>query len=595
MSHSTISPPSAFSRERVGHFFQEKPTLNNQFSDDVYLQRVLATHLPTPVRLAVWPDLQRFGDRVAGDIDALGREVELNPPTLKHYDAWGNRIDSIITSPAWRALHHVSAEEGLVAIGYERAYGEHSRVYQFAKLYLFAASSGLYSCPLAMTDGAARIIETLEEGAVPSPFTATLADAYARLTSRDPARFWTSGQWMTEKRGGSDVAHGTETTAIRQADGSFALHGYKWFTSATDADMCVTLARPVKDASDPATPGTKGLAMFFVKVWNEGPDGTRRLNNMQVQRLKNKLGTRQLPTAELLLDGVRAVKITADGRGVPGIAHMLTITRLHNSINSVAYMRRVTALARDYATKRRVFGKVLADHALHAFTLMRMEVQARASLGFVMDLVARMGRCEVGKGTRRDMLLLRLLVPVAKLHTAKHAVALASEGLECLGGQGYIEDTPLPQILRDAQVLPIWEGTTNVLALDVLRAMTKSNCRDITEFFDDITDRIHSASSQPALSRACAALTAALTALRAHVAAGQRDPALVEISARDFAFTLARTYEAALLLTAAVHAPDEVATLMRYLDLVPLVALLQSSAAYTAETHTDSAIAMGRL
>ncbi|KAJ7353912.1 hypothetical protein OS493_031357 [Desmophyllum pertusum] len=230
----------------------------------------------------------------------MGRECELQPPKLEHFDAWGQRVDNIQTCQGWQQLHDVSAEEGLISIPYERKYGQWSRIYQAAKLFMFSPSSGLYSCPLAMTDGAAKSIEVSDL----TEKLSVLQDAYSHLTSRDPKEFWTSGQWMTERKGGSDVANGTETLAVPQEDGTYRLYGYKWFSSATDADMTLTLAR-VQNPDGSTVPGTKGLTMFYLQTRNE--DG--KLNDFEVQRLKNKLGTRQLPTAELLLHGSLAHKV----------------------------------------------------------------------------------------------------------------------------------------------------------------------------------------------------------------------------------------------------------------------------------------------
>ena len=168
---------------------------------------------------------------------------------MRQTTSWGKRLDTIVTSHAWRQQKSISAEEGLISIAYERKQDEFSRLYQIVKLGLYSPASGLYSCPLAMTDGAAKTIEAngLDD----------LAPQYRRLISRNPQEFWTSGQWMTEKGGGSDVGSGTETLAVRTGDDSFNLYGYKWFSSATDSDMTLTLARVVDDDSGQYVEGSK--------------------------------------------------------------------------------------------------------------------------------------------------------------------------------------------------------------------------------------------------------------------------------------------------------------------------------------------------
>ena len=290
-----------FSHAETGPFTQPQPWHSNVYLGDGFLRRNLDRILPTEVLRDIQPDLVRFGERVSTDIWRLSRECEEDPPRLRTTDAWGNRIDQIVTCPAWKAQKAVSATEGLIALAYHRDHGAFSRIHQVVKLSMYGPASGMYGCPLAMTDGAAKTIEAngLDVDVLQEPF--------ERLTSRDPHRFWTSGQWMTEKAGGSDVGSGTETLAVQDRDRAevFRLYGYKWFSSATDSDMSLTLAWVV-GADGAVIQGTRGISMFYVKMRKE--DGA--LNGIQVQKLKNKLGTRQLPTGELLLDGTEAVSYT---------------------------------------------------------------------------------------------------------------------------------------------------------------------------------------------------------------------------------------------------------------------------------------------
>ena len=264
-------------------FIQDSPQLANQYDDDAVLRSYLRWRLPPDMLADIEPDLRRLGQRAVTDILALGDEAEASPPRHVPYDAWGKRVDRIETSDAWRELDRISAAEGIVATAYERAHGAHSRIDQFARLYLFAPSSALYSCPLAMTDGAARFLEVYGDESTRSVF--------AHLTSRDPRHFWTSGQWMTERSGGSDVAS-TSTVAKCESGNDYRLYGLKWFTSATTSQVAMTLAR-----IDGAPAGGAGLSVFLVTLRDR--DGS--LRNIRVERLKDKLGTRALPTAELTL------------------------------------------------------------------------------------------------------------------------------------------------------------------------------------------------------------------------------------------------------------------------------------------------------
>ncbi|NXC19572.1 ACD11 dehydrogenase, partial [Corythaeola cristata] len=518
-------------RREMETLFQEQPETGNQYLEDALLRSYLKTHLPPKVLEEVNQDLERFGNRLLTKIRPLGRECELNPPVFRQYDAWGQRVDHIVTCSAWRRIKEIAAEEGLIAEAYERRYSNWSRLHQAVKLYLFSSSSGGFNCPLAMTDGAAKVIEAL---GIPG----SLKNAFDHLTSRDPKKFWTSGQWMTERRGGSDVANGTETVARKQPDGTYRLYGFKWFTSAADSDVALTLAR-VEDTEGRVKEGSGGLSLFFLKVRDE--EG--KLNSIQVQRLKDKLGTRQMATAELWLHGATAELISAEGRGVASISNMLNITRIHNIIGAVASMRRMISLSREYARRRVAFGKLLKDHPLHMQTIARMEVQTRGAFLLLMEIVRLLGLVETDTSSEQDQLLLRLLIPVAKLYTGKQASAVVIEAMESFGGQGYMEDTGLPVIVRDTLVLSIWEGTTNILSLDVLRSLTKSQGQVMAVFFSTVQKKLELASSTVKLERSVKRTRDAVSRLaRFMQAAGTKRALTMELAARDFSYTLARIY-----------------------------------------------------
>src|SRR5262249_33858042 len=221
----------------------------------------------------------------------------------------------------------------------------------------------------------------------------------------------------------------------------YELYGTKWFTSATTSQMALTLAR-IEGA-----PANQGLSLFYLELRDEAG----RMQNIRVHRLKDKLGTRALPTAELTLDGTPARLVGGEGHGVRKMAALLNITRTYNACCAVASMRRGIALARDYARRRRAFGKVLADHPLHTETLAALEVEYEAAFHLAFRAAELMGKEETGAATTQERAVLRMLTPIIKLYTARQAIASASEVLEAFGGAGYIEDTGLPRLLRDAQ------------------------------------------------------------------------------------------------------------------------------------------------
>jgi alkylation response protein AidB-like acyl-CoA dehydrogenase len=345
---------------------------------------------------------------------------------------------------------------------------------------------------------------------------------------------WTSGQWMTERTGGSDV--GQSESVARQEDGQWRLYGTKWFTSATTSEMALTLARPEGNGA-----GGKGLALFYVELRDE----RGRLRNIEINRLKDKLGTRKVPTAELTLAGTPAVPVRGVDSGVRHIAPMLNVTRTWNAMGAIWGLRRAVALARDYAGRRRAFGAPLVEKPLHVDTLAWMAAEAEGAFHLAFRAAELLGRIEGRSASADEELLFRVLTPIAKLCTAKQAVAVASEALECFGGAGYVEDTSLPRLLADAQVLPIWEGTTNVLSLDTLRALAGEGAFDA---FAAEVRRASSAVRDPGLAACAAEATGAVA--RAAEWLGRRlgDGAEVEAGARRFAMTLGRSLELALMV-----------------------------------------------
>eukprot|EP00760_Papus_ankaliazontas_P038637 PhM_4_TR9220/c0_g1_i1/m.20823 len=485
-----------------------KPSLpNNTYTHDHHMQRLVSYYINnSSVKAAVSSDLTAFGQRCAKEIFLLGEECEANPPTLTTYDAWGKRVDEVNTCAAWRRLKDISAEEGLIATAYnaetrERLGTQEARFLQVMKLVLFAPSSGLFSCPLAMTDGAACVLhKRVVAGPTPGYVSAAQARwaraAYDHLTSRNPAEFWTSGQWMTERLGGSDVGRATQTQARPKTGDTlpldWELNGNKWFTSSTEADITLTLAR----TDDTTTTRNANIAMFLLPTqayWKTGSETS--LNGLRLVALKDKLGTRQLPTGEMDLVGTRAMRVSDIGKGTKDIMTLANITRIHNVVSAAASMRRITTLAVDYARRRTVGGRtLLPHHPIHVDVLATMEVRCRAAMCLVAELAHLQGAVDAGTVSPQQLSVHRVLIPLAKMLTGKLAVAVASEGLECFGGMGFLENTGLPKILRDAQVLSIWEGTTTVMALDALR-VGKRTCEEavrvlLTEAKQSTTDDI---------------------------------------------------------------------------------------------------------
>ncbi len=512
-------------------FNQPPPRLGNQYDDDLPLRAMLQRLLPAEVLADVEAELREMGELSGGSLyEQQLREWDLEP-RLVRWAPWGERIDRVETTPLWERARRLAAERGVLATAYERRHGPYARVHQYALAYLFIPSTEIFGCPLAMSDGAARTL--LEHGTD----RALVERALGHLTSRDPERAWTSGQWMTESTGGSDVGT-SESVARPESDGTWRLWGRKWFVSAVTAEMALVLARPEGNG-----PGGDGLAVFYVETgardgWTEG---------MRIERLKDKLGTRKLPTAEVWLEGMAARLVGEPAHGTRTIATMLNVTRTWNAVTAAAYMRRGVALARDYARRRTAFGASLADKPLHLDALAWAQAEQYGALQLAFEVALRWGRIEAGEADDVDRAIARLLTPVAKLWTARQGVAVSSECLEAFGGAGIVEDTGLPVLLRDTQIFAIWEGTTNVLSLDTLRALGRS-AGPLEAFGAFVRECVTTAGDEAlaAAGRTAVELTERATAWLGE--ARRQGPEALEGGARRFAVAIGRAAEIALLV-----------------------------------------------
>jgi acyl-CoA dehydrogenase len=509
-------------------FVQEGPRLAHPYRSDRLLNELLDRLLPADRRAAIDADLDALGDYAAMAY-ARRQQTPRQLPVLTQWDAWGNRVDRIELTPAWNEGAAITARHGVLAAGHVKS--PYARIEQFARVYLYHVASEFYTCPLAMTDGAATAIKASGDRAL-------IDRALPHFLSRDASTLWLSGQWMTETAGGSDVGR-TETVA-RCEDGQWRLHGRKWFSSAVVGEAALALARPQTADGDAGA-----LALFYV----ETRDDQGRWQGLSIDRLKEKLGTRELPTAEIHLDGILATPVGDLAHGVRQIAPMLNVTRTWNAVCATASMARAIALARDYAHRRHAFAKPLIEQPLHAHTLAGMQADFEAAFALTFHVAELLGKSEHGAASPDELALLRVLIPATKLWTAKLSVKVISEALECFGGAGYIEDTGLPQLLRDAQVYPIWEGTTNVLSLDVRRALRGIEFKRLQHALLDTC----AATATDARDAVMAALDSV-----ADILDRSGEQGYPETSARAVAFTLART-AAAVAMTQRLNTKDPAA------------------------------------
>ncbi len=509
-------------------FVQAPPQLANPFSGDRVLRSYLRRTLPPALLDGLENEAMALG-QIVSDLYPEQLSSLDQQPRLIQWDAWGNRIDRIELPAYWQQMPEIAARFGLVAHGYDKEKGAHARVYQFSLVYLYAAASEFYGCPLAMTDGATRaLLETTNHRLIDR--------AVPHFLAREAEGLWTSGQWMTETTGGSDVS-GSETIASRDDQGQWRIYGRKWFTSATTSEATLLLARP--EGSEHS--GADGLALFYV----EPRDDHGALRQIEIDRLKDKLGTRKLPTAELRLFGTPAEPVNGLSHGVRAIAPVLNLTRLWNSYTALSLYRRGLQLLADYGARREVFGKPLAQQPLHRDTLADLYAEFEAGFHLTMYVAELLGKQENGLLDESHSALWRLLTPLAKLWTGKQAVAGLSEIIEGFGGAGYVESTGLPSLLRDAQVLTIWEGTTNVLALDVMRVLRHTEGA-FTAFQTALRGLAAQISAEQLMS-VRQAVQEASQQLNEGLPGLLRGGDQGQCGARRFAISLARTMAAALL------------------------------------------------
>jgi acyl-CoA dehydrogenase len=472
-------------------------TKENWYENEPALQRILERQLGSAYPKAL-PRLRDMGEKAANQVRAWADLADHQGPRHVSHDRNGQRIDDIVYHPSYPAMQQVAYGGGIVAASYDPALeperGRHPKALTFGLGYLFGqAESGLF-CPVCMTDGAARLVKLFGSKELQEKF-------IPRLAATDMSKLYTGAMFLTEREGGSDVG---QVQTVAKPDGKvFRLSGHKWFCSNVDADVIMILARP-----EGAGAGTKGLGLFLLPKTLE--NGQR--NRYRIDRIKDKLGVRSMPTGEVTLEGAEAYQLGGPGQGFNQMAEMLNLSRLYNAIASVGILRRSLVEALSWAQSRVTFGKKVIEHPLLSETLLDLAAMQRGALTWAFRGVELLDKADGGEASEAEKSTLRFLTPLLKYNTAKAAMFAASEGMEVLGGNGYIEDWPMARVLRDAQVLPIWEGTTNVLVLDGFRALRKGGHE---AFFTELESLVTDADSEvkPRLSSLSEELLEAFQAL----------------------------------------------------------------------------------
>ncbi|MEV0091404.1 acyl-CoA dehydrogenase family protein [Streptomyces sp. NPDC050738] len=420
------------------------------FSSDLALTEAVDRHTAPELLDGAREELAALG-RTAGSAQARewGFQANENPPKLKTHDRYGHRIDEVEFHPSWHRLLGKAVSSGLTD-----AWGRPGgHVRRAAGFLVWTQAEAGHGCPVSMTHAAVPALRTDPVLAAEwePRLTSHLYEQELRPASLKPGALF--GMGMTEKQGGSDVRANTTSAVPLAADGEYLLTGHKWFCSAPMCDGFLVLAQ---------APG--GLTCFLVE--RVLPDGTR--NVFAIQRLKDKLGNRSNASSEVEFDGTLARRVGEEGRGVRTIIEMVAATRLDCTIGAASLMRQAVAQATHHAAHRSAFGGELIDKPLMRNVLADLALESEAATTLALRLASA-----YDTDTDEERAFLRLAVPAAKYWTTKRCTPVAAEALECLGGNGYVEESGMPRLLRESPLNSIWEGSGNVQALDVLRALQR--------------------------------------------------------------------------------------------------------------------------
>ncbi|MFI9403675.1 acyl-CoA dehydrogenase family protein [Nocardia sp. NPDC052316] len=412
-------------------------------------------------------ELHEIG-RLAGSAEALelGDLAETHQPVLKTHDRYGNRVDEVVYDPSYHRLMTYAVGFGLHgAVWADTRPNPH--LTRAAKLSVWGPVDAGHGCPISMTYAVVPALRAAPELAAQYEPLLCAKEYDPVLRAPLSKRGLIAGMSMTEKQGGSDVRANT-TAATPMSDGTYRITGHKWFTSAPMSDVFLVLAQ---------APG--GLSCFFVP--RVLPDGTR--NTFALQRLKDKLGNHSNASSEVEYDNTVGWLVGAEGRGVPTIIEMVNLTRLDCTIGTATAMRTGVAAAAHHAAHRSAFGATLADQPLMRNVLADLAIEAEAATTVALWLADLTDRATAGVDGADQ--LRRIALAVSKYYVCKRGPIHAAEALECLGGNGYVEESRMPRLYREAPLMSVWEGSGNVAALDTLRAMAKQP-ETLGAYFDEV-------------------------------------------------------------------------------------------------------------
>jgi len=439
----------------------------NLYRADPMLAALLPLYLPRDLDAHLAPHLDRLGAMAGGRLSDLASTADVNPPVLHMRTRRGEDSQSIAYHPAYRELERVAfGDYGLAALSHREGVLDWPKpmpaAAKYAITYLFVQAEFGLCCPVSMTDSLTRTLRKFGSQ--------DLIDRYLpALTSQDLDDLYQGAMFMTEQGAGSDIAN-TAVTASPQDDGSWLLTGDKWFCSNADAELAMVLARP-----EGAPSGIKGVSLFLLP--RVLPDGST--NHYRIVRLKEKLGTRSMASGEIKLEGATAWMIGSPGAGMRQMADMVNNSRLSNGVRAAGMMRKAVTEALYIAHRRIAFGAPIVTLPLMRRQLVKMLMRAEQARSMVFQTAEALRRSDAGEAGAYA--LLRILTPLIKFRACRDARVVTGDAMEVRGGCGYIEDFPDARLVRDAHLGSIWEGTSNIVALDVLRAAQRESSLEALE------------------------------------------------------------------------------------------------------------------
>lgn len=433
---------------------------SNFFTLDPFSSALLKVYLPAPLYAHLLPVFDELGAAVGSRLDELADTADKNPPQLSVRDRQGQDARVIIKHPAYVELEKMAYEKlGLAAmshrpgvLGWDLPFPP---VAKYALSHLFVQAEFGLCCPVSMTDSLARTLKRFGDPAL-------VEQVLPQVTATDFADLQQGAMFMTEQAAGSDVS-ATQVVAEPHEDGHWRLTGDKWFCSNPDAGFAMVLARSEQ------TEGLKGVSLFLLP--KQRPDGTP--NQYRILRLKDKLGTRSMASGEIRLEGAFAWLIGTRGKGFQQMADMINNSRLSNGMRAAGLMRRAVSEAVYFCSNRKAFGRRPIDMPLMQRQLAKMMVRAEQGRTVMFQTAIALEKADGGDEFSRH--LVRILTPLIKFRACRDARVVTGDAMEVRGGCGYIEEWSEPRLMRDAHLGSIWEGTSNIVALDVLRAIRKSD------------------------------------------------------------------------------------------------------------------------